>query len=53
MAESKTYFLTQNVQSLFPLKFKNDLWLKRVKITSFRIPELQSSTSKKNLAEKN
>ena len=45
----KTYFLTQNVQSLFSLKFKNDLWLKWLKTTSFELPELQSSlTSKKN-----
>ena len=46
----KTYFLTQNVQSLFSLKFKNDLCLvKWLKTTSFELPELQSSlTSKKN-----
>ena len=27
---------------------KNDLWLKRLKTMSFRLPELQSSTGKMN-----
>ena len=31
---------------LFILKFKNDLWLKIFKITSFRLLDLQSSTGK-------
>ena len=33
---------------IFLLKSKNDLWLKCLKTTSFRLPELQSSTGKMN-----
>ena len=33
------------------MKFKNDLWLKRLKTASFRLPELQSSTGEINYKE--
>ena len=46
LALTETWLKPGNIDS--SLKSKNDLWLKCLKTTSFRLPDLQSSTVKMN-----